>query len=152
MVALTVTAGVILSVALTVVVLGSWWFTPETWIADATDNEHKTPVTPATVGWTVLLMLVAVGVPVAAAWIGATDHDAGFWERALMAYLIFQIFNLVDLVVIDIVIFVWIRPSWMTIEGYEMPDDYDLHVRGFVNGLAIGMPIAAVAAGVSALA
>lgn len=152
MVQLTLIGGLLLSAVATVLVLASWWRNPETWIADVTDNEHKTPVTPATVTWTVLLFAAAIGIPAVTTWLAAVDHDATFWERVAIAYLVFQFFNLFDLLVIDIVIFVWIRPSWMTIEGYEMPTDYGLHVRAFANGLAIGVPIALVAAAVAALA
>ncbi|MEM8705364.1 MAG: hypothetical protein AAGE98_02825 [Actinomycetota bacterium] len=152
MIPLTLVVGLLVSVAGTAVVLASWYFHPETWIADATEGEQKTPVTPATVSWTVLTFVVLIGGPVVAAWFAATDHAANFGERALVAYGVFVLFNLWDLIVIDIAIYVWLRPSWMTIEGVEIHEGYGMHVKGFLNGLAIGVPVALMAAAVSMLA
>ncbi|MEM9134239.1 MAG: hypothetical protein AAF962_24095 [Actinomycetota bacterium] len=152
MIGLTIIGGLITSAVFTVIILASWRLSPTAWLADVTKGEVPTPRTPANVAWFVLIVLSLVGGAMVTAWLAATEYDAGFFARFAAAWVVVAILNLVDLVVIDIAIYLWMRPSWMSIEGYEMPTDYRMHVAGALTGLAIGIPVGLVAATVSLLA
>ncbi len=149
MTALALFWGLVGSAAFTVVVLVSWWRNPEVWLADVTDGEQKPPTNATTVTWTVLVALTFLGGSFVAAWLAGSVADAGFVERFLVAHAVMAIVNLVDLVVVDIAVYLWWRPSWMTIPGVAMPTDDGMHVRGAVNGFAMAIPIALLAAVVS---
>ncbi|MEM9562730.1 MAG: hypothetical protein AAGA93_08950 [Actinomycetota bacterium] len=146
MTSLALVWGLIGSVAFTSVVLASWWRNPEVWLADVTNGEQRPEANAAAVIWTALVALAFLGGGFVAAWLAASGDGADFVERFLVAYAVMAIVNLVDLVVVDIAVYLWLRPSWMTIPGVEMPTDYGMHVRGAVNGFAMAIPIALVAA------
>ena len=151
MIALVAWWGLISGAVFTVVVLASWWFTPDMWLGDVTEGEQSALVTPASAAWFVGIVISFAGGGFVAAWIAAADHDAGFVAAALVAYAVMGIVNLVDLVVVDIAVFLWMRPSWMTLPNIEMPTDLGMHIRASLNGLLLAVPLAAVA-GIVALA
>ncbi|MEL6893805.1 MAG: hypothetical protein AAFP84_19590 [Actinomycetota bacterium] len=146
MVNLTVLWGAIGSVAFTAVVLLSWRLTPQVWIGDVTNGEQRPDVNIANITWFLLVTVSFVGGGFVAAWLASSRHDASFVQAALVAFAVMAIVNLVDLVIVDIAVFLWLRPSFMTLPGIEMPTDYGMHVRGAVNGLVMAIPISALAA------
>lgn len=149
MVALALVCGMASAMVFTVVVLLSWRITPEVWLADVTDGEQRTALNATNVTWFVLVAVSFVGGGFVAAWLAAARHDATFVQATLVAFIAMLTVNLVDLLVVDIVVYLWIRPSWMTIPGLEMPTGYGIHVRGALNGVLLAVPISLVAAAVS---
>lgn len=152
MVELALLWGAIGAAAFTAVVLLSWRVTPDVWVGDVTNGEQRPDVNVVNVTWFVLVVASFVGGAFAAAWRAGVAHDASFTQAALVAFGVMAIVNLVDLVVVDIMVFLWMRPSWMTLPGIEMPTDYGMHVRGAINGVVIAAPIALLAGAVSTFA
>ncbi|MEL6985034.1 MAG: hypothetical protein AAFO29_21565, partial [Actinomycetota bacterium] len=60
----------------------------------------------------------------------------------------------VDLVVVDILVYLWRRPPWMSIPGVETAEavnGYWFHVRDAGNGLVLAVPIALAAGALAPL-
>ena len=78
--------------------------------------------------------------------------SAGFYWHA---YLLFQIFNLFDLVVLDWGVMMAINPAKPPIEGTENAPgyrDFRFHVFKSLKGIVLGMLFAVVAADTALLA
>lgn len=146
MIAIALTVGAITSAVFTVAVLASWRRDPEIWIADLTEGRVPAPRTLALYLWTALIIAITIVGPVAAAWWSAADQDASFWSRVLVAWVVVAIVSLVDLVVVDVGVYIWLSPSWMAIPGYEPLRAVWPHIKASVVGLAIGVPVALLAA------
>lgn len=61
-------------------------------------------------------------------------------------------FNLFDLIVLDLVLFVWWRPTFIVLPGTEGMSEYGdvgFHARGFLRGLIFVTVLALIAAGVT---
>ena len=150
--ALAIIAGsAVTSFIFCLIVLASWRFTPEAWLSDLTEGKVKSPNNWST--WTVFLVILLTilgGAGATASWIGSA-YDASFYERSIAAWLVIAILNGVDLVVIDLLIYTWIYPSWMRVEGIEPLHQPWAHIKAGLIGLAMGVPMAAIAAGLSFL-
>jgi hypothetical protein len=89
--------------------------------------------------------LMVVGVP----------REVGFAERVLAAYVMFELFNCYDALVIDIgVILLW-APDWAFApgsKGHPSLRDWRFHVRAFAIGVFAGVPFALLVAGLWAAA
>ncbi|MEM1334325.1 MAG: hypothetical protein AAGG08_12795 [Actinomycetota bacterium] len=149
MIGLALFWGFAASLVFTVVVLLSWRLSPQVWIADVTDGAQRPDITATTIAWTSLVTISYLGGGFVAAWLAAGRSDASFVQAALVAFTAMAIVNLVDLFVVDIAVYLWLRPSWMAIDGIEMPTDHATHVRGAINGFVIAVPASLVAAAVS---
>ncbi|MEM8984905.1 MAG: hypothetical protein AAGC71_17985 [Pseudomonadota bacterium] len=76
----------------------------------------------------------------------------GYLLAVLHAYLLFQIFNVFDMVVIDWGTLLLINPSNPPIAGTEDASgwrDYRFHALASLKGALLGIPFAASAAGVA---
>lgn len=153
--------GAWLSAWMTFVVLGSLRHDPRIWRSDAPRalQELLGPPRPETrprkLGW-VLVMLVGL------VWIstllmrttGALPDGDAFGPRMLAAYVMFETFNVYDAVVLDIgVILLW-APDWAFVpgtKGHPSLRDWRFHVRAFLTGVAVGVPFAAIVAGIATL-
>ena len=65
-----------------------------------------------------------------------------FLAALVHAYSVFMLFNLFDLVVIDYLVFVKLRPDFIVLPGTEgMPEygDMSFHAGAFLKGLGIGV-------------
>ncbi|MEM8858552.1 MAG: hypothetical protein AAGD96_09530 [Chloroflexota bacterium] len=148
----TLIGGLITSAAFSVIVLLSWRFTPEVWLHDLTDGAVESPKTPPS--YIVFISIIATLVigSTATAWGFAAENVTTFFQRALMAWLVLVILNLVDLVIIDWLIYIKMYPKFMQVEGIEPLIALWPHVRGFFIGIATGIPIALIAALITMLA
>jgi hypothetical protein len=96
----------------------------------------------------VLVFSLLIGVPVAAIWLAeSAGHSFSFLGMWAMAYAIFVLVNLYDLIVLDYVLVVRHRPSFIT----GLPDTpyyttMKPHVQGFARGLIIGVVISLISA------
>ncbi|HSG17698.1 MAG TPA: hypothetical protein VLE70_15425 [Anaerolineae bacterium] len=96
----------------------------------------------------VLVFSLLIGVPVVAIWLAeSAGYSFSFLGMWAMAYAIFFLVNLYDLVVLDYVLVVRHRPSFIT----GLPDTpyyttMKPHVQGFARGLIIGLVISLISA------
>lgn len=67
--------------------------------------------------------------------------EAALWKIGVHIFLVLMSFWLVDLVVLDGIMFCWITPSFVVIpgtEGFPGYKDYSMHLRGhFLKGIPI---------------
>ncbi|MEM9485164.1 MAG: hypothetical protein AAGA83_15925 [Cyanobacteria bacterium P01_F01_bin.116] len=144
-----IVGGAITSFIFCLLVLVSWRFTPEAWLSDLTEGKIKSPPTWSTYTvFAVILFTILAGTTITAGWV-ASVYDASFYERLIVAWLVIVILNVVDLVVIDLLIYTWIYPSWMRVDGIEPLHQPWAHVKAGLVGLVIGVPMAAIAAGLT---
>ncbi len=96
----------------------------------------------------VLVFSLLIGVPVAAIWLAASSgYSLSFLAMWAMAYAIFFLVNLYDLIVLDYILVVHHRPRFIT----GLPDTpyyttMKPHVLGFARGLIIGIVISLISA------
>lgn len=145
MLATTFTASAIGSFVFTAVILLSWRFTPQVWLAEVTEGKQKPPLKLA-IPVTLLILAVILGGMIAPAWYLAAVHKASFFQRFLAAWVVMLIINIVDLVIIDWLIYIKIYPTWMRIDGVEKLEGMRSHIEGFFSGLLLGVGFAMVAA------
>lgn len=88
--------------------------------------------------------------------LAAAEGGLSFGPAFLAAYLCFSVFNLVDLVVIDLGVMLGLRPTWAILPGTDPSlkgyRDAWFHVRAFLIGCVGGLVLAALAAALGVLA
>lgn len=152
--------GIILSAVLFALIAGTLYGCPMIWIGDAppetqalappmteSDRRIKRIVAIAT-----LLLLVGVFGAALVAFRRLGGGQLTFGEAALSTFLIFMTFNLVDLLLIDWLLIVKLRPSFIMILGPERPmsyGDFGYHFRGFLKGTAGGVIVSLAVAAVA---
>ncbi|MEM9219346.1 MAG: hypothetical protein AAGD25_34065 [Cyanobacteria bacterium P01_F01_bin.150] len=138
--------GLVTSFIFSLIVLASWKFSPEVWLSDLTQGKIQAPKTWKTYSTVVAIIAIILGgAGITAWWVGAL-YAANFYERFIAAWLVIVILNVVDVLVIDIWIYMWIYPTWMRIEGIEPLHDPRVHTKESLVGLVFGIPVAAIAA------
>lgn len=93
------------------------------------------PVLAIALGMVVLATLQIRGLP-----------PPSFWEIWLHTFVMLSVFNVIDLLVIDWLLFVRIRPAFVVLPGTEGMagyDDYGFHARAFLTG-TLGIAIFSV--------
>ena len=138
----------ITSLIFTVIILASYRLTPKAWLSDISEGKIKSPPEQA-LPVVVIVLLVLLGGSIATAWWIASVYEATFFERFVAGWVVVAIVNLTDLLIIDFLIYMWIYPSWMRFEGIEPLHRTWPHIKGAFNGLAMGLPIALLAATVT---
>lgn len=135
------------SVLFSLIVLWSWYKVPHIWIADVTEGEEKPPMTKA--GWWVLISILVVmlsGFTLTLVWINQAT-PLTFWQGMVVSAAVAFVLNAVDVFIIDILIYMWIRPRWMHLEGYPPLYSYWAHVKASLKGMVTSIPLYAAAAG-----
>lgn len=152
------TYGGALAILMTIIILGSLAYNPRLWLQDAsqkikdalppkTEQEKK-----QTLAIGVVYLLVMLAVPLLAviqASPGVVERLT-FWQAVLVAFGVFMIANLVDLVVIDWLIVCTWMPGFLFIPGTEHLRseyrEYGRHFRAFLKGsvllFVLSLPIA----------
>lgn len=143
--------GLLTSLVLFAVIWASYLFAMEIWLSEITEGAQTSEATGKVVFWTTLIIAVLLAGSIATAWWTAA-RGASFWSSTLSAYWVQVVFNVFDLVVIDIIVYMFIYPKVMQIPGVEPLHAYWPHVRGALMGFVIGVPMALVAGAVSRLA
>ena len=86
--------------------------------------------------------------------VGANQEgDLSFLAAFIHLFVMFSVFNLLDWLVLDWLIVVTIRPSFITLpgtEGLAGYEDYGFHFRGFLIGIVITLVTSILVAGVVA--
>jgi hypothetical protein len=152
--------GGILSLILSGIVLVTLIFFPRIWVSRAPADIQRAlgglsipEMRLARVFQVISLVSVVGTLGYAVAQLFAMSNGAAsFLEIAASLFLIMQVWNVVDLLLIDWLLIVKLRPAWMMFPGIEqLPGfgDYGFHFRGFLKGivlsLVIGIVIAALA-------
>lgn len=156
--------GALLCAWMTFVILGSLRQDPRIWQNDAPKpiQAQLGPMPEDTRkrarGWGAITFVGLVAITVHLMIAGVPNGGgnwAEFWARVLAAYVMFEVFNIYDAVVIDIgVILLW-APDWAFapgIKGHPALRDWRFHARAFAIGVVAGVPFALLAAGLWAAA
>ena len=148
-----------LSVVMSILIVGSLRLSPESWIGDYPKDiqEKYGPISersqrlkwvfgppililPLLFGWALLLRLQEIaGSPVP------------YWPAALAVFVMWMVFNVVDLVVIDWLFIVYFQPDFVVLPGTEGMAgyrDYFFHFRAFLVGVVVCAGAGLVIAGV----
>jgi hypothetical protein len=152
--------GALLCAWMTFVILASLRHDPRIWQNDAPKpmQELLGPMPDATRKranvWG-LITFVGLAAIAAHLMIAGVPSETGFGPRVLAVYVMFELFNLYDALVIDIgVILLW-APSWAFApgtRGHPALRDWRFHVRAFAIGVIAGVPFALLVAGLWAVA
>jgi hypothetical protein len=84
-------------------------------------------------------------------WAGTHAEPMTFMEAFLSSFLILMFFNLVDLLILDWLLFVTIQPRPIILPGTEGMagyKDYAFHFYGFLKGVMISAIMSVIVAGV----
>lgn len=153
-------AGAALSVLLMVLMAVSFWIAPDMWVGDYPPEieqrygemsekakRYRTPVAMLFFGLVVLVPLLGI------VWLrSSTGLTLGFPEYVIFSFICLSIFNLVDLLVIDWLIFVTIQPDVVVLPGTEGMTgykDYGFHFRAFLSGIGFSLAGALIVAGLA---
>lgn len=149
--------GAILSVALGVITMGSLSWDAEMWLRDypadiiaahgpmgARARKRKRWVGGLWLGAWLAILVTAI----------VTLHGLGagrptFWEVALLVLIMNTMFNLVDLLILDWLILMWMRPAWAILPGTEGCAGYKdalFHLRAAAKGVMFSVVVALVVA------
>lgn len=142
--------------------IGLGLLNPEIWVNDYPPDIRK-KYGPA--GSRAKRLRNLASIPLLAIWLGlfalstvrlaqANAGQLGFLEVALHVFLMLLVFNLVDLLVLDWLIFVTLRPARIVLPGTEGMAgyrDYAFHLRAFLKGLAGAALVAVVVGALAAL-
>ena len=77
-----------------------------------------------------------------------------FWQIYGLTFLILMIFNIVDLIVLDLLIFSWITPNFIRIKGADEKELYEgnkMHFKGFGIGSIFALVSSFAIAGIVTL-
>ena len=141
--------GALYSLVASVVLLGGMAINPRLYLQDYPKAIQKM-VPPKTAKekrqgtWVGLVfMLVLLGGILLSTWLAKrAEPDATYWRLALHAFGVAFAFNLVDLLILDWLLFCTIQPSFMVIPGTEGAPayrDYLYHLRASLTGTVISL-------------
>ncbi len=149
--------GTLLSALMSALILGTLAWRPMIWVGDA-PLEVRAAAGPMSAadrrakrlaGGVMLFILVAV---FGAALAGLARQSGGaltLADAATSIFLIYMTFNVVDLVLIDWVLLVRLRPRFMLLPGAEHVADYGgyaYHFRAFLKGTLGGVALSVIVA------
>ncbi|MEM9833816.1 MAG: hypothetical protein AAF944_24515 [Bacteroidota bacterium] len=153
--------GLIAGALFTIVILVSYLIEPLMWIGDlpkeAQEKIGEVPPDVLPMGWIFFLSTVAIFIVFPVLMnkkiFNQQPENASFWNFFLHALLLANFVNLVDLIIVDILIFDTIQPDFMMIEGAEeYIREYvnaGFHFIGFLKGQPWMLSFAAISAGIS---
>ena len=140
--------GLILSTVLSAVVLATLFINPEIWIDDYPPDVRARFGPIGTRArrqrrWAALLFFLVPLVMLAGSLPGlesATGASPGFWQLFFHVFISLEVFNVIDLVILDWLVFIRIQPPRIILPGtHGMAgyQDFRFHVRGFMFGQII---------------
>lgn len=152
--------GALLSALLSVLIIGSLYYRPMIWIDDA-PAVIQAAALPMSAGdrrakqlTGALFFAIMFGVAAVSLWQlrELSGGTLAYVEAALSLFIIFETFNLVDLLILDWLLIEWWQPAWLAIpgaEGLRFTRGYAHHFHGFLIGTALsavfGLLLGAVA-------
>lgn len=147
--------GALLCAWMTFIVLASLRHDPRIWQDDAPKPLQALlgPMPAATrrrrAAWAMLMLLGIVGLA-AHLMIAGMPAQADLGDRLLAAFVMFELFNLYDAVVLDVGVLLLWAPDWAFVPGtkdHPSLRDWKFHVRAFLIGVLAGVPFAGIVAG-----
>ncbi len=152
--------GVLLSILLAIVMLGSFAIAPDMWVGDYPPDVRQKYGAMSDIGrryrpLIAILFFGTVIVVVALSFIALRETnpiDPNFLHYFLTAFLVLMVFHVFDLLIADWLVFVAIQPNWIVLPGtvgmagYK---DYGFHFRGFLVGIVFSAAAAAVLSGIA---
>lgn len=156
------TDGVLLSLALGVIIIASLMYNPRIWLQDYPENVRKRvpPLNDAEKRAQRILMIPFLLLFLVGPYLSTTALRAEqggvlpFTVAYLNAFLVLNIFNLFDAVVIDLLILTLMKPRFMILPGTTLADygemyDWGTHLRNYLKGIVfsavLALPVALVA-------
>lgn len=139
--------GIPCSLVLSLVILAMLWYNPRLLLQDYPKDvqQRVPPKTPAekraSAWWTIVIFLLMLGFPLAAALSAKTAHHS-FLDIFLSALGVLFLFNLVDLLLMDWLLVCTITPKFLVIPGTEGMagyKNYAMHFKGFLLGAGISV-------------
>ncbi len=154
--------GLLLSAALCMVILPSLFFNPEIWVDDYPpdvrarfgpigDRARRQRRRVALLFFWIPPLALAFSLPGLKA---AAESGFGFGTLFFHAFLALEVFNLIDLLVLDWLLFVRIQPGRVILPGTQGMagyQDYAFHFRGFLIGHIFILLFSLLFAGLSSL-
>lgn len=150
----SLTAGAILSVLLSILVVVSLRWNPEIWVHDYPPEVQavlppKSALAKRQTRWVAAVMFAIlfglIGVLIWRVIVGQGGFP-GFWPIAAAIWIALESFNLIDLVIVDWLIIETWRPRFVLVPGAESLYHrrfYGFHFRGFLKG-SLGITLASL--------
>ncbi|KMP29559.1 hypothetical protein [Bacillus wiedmannii] len=135
--------GVIMSIVLSVMILGSLYYNPRLSLTEYPKDIQKVVFPKSiyekkqTIYFNIAYNAILFGTPVVSTYMLHKYEKLLYIDAYLHTFGILMIFNLVDLFIIDWLIFCWITPRFVVIpstEGMKGYKDYKFHLRGAIVG------------------
>jgi hypothetical protein len=151
--------GAILSTVASLILIASLWFNPRLFLQDY-PQEIQEAVSPKTdkekwqsllVGVPFLLILIAVPFLSTLAMKRGSAGEVQFFHLFLNAFGVTFTFNLVDLLLLDWLMFCAITPKFVVVPGTENMaayKDYAFHFKAFIKGTVLSAVAGLVIAGI----
>lgn len=148
--------GALLCAWMTLVILGSLRHDPRIWQDDAPKPIQALlgPMPASTrrrrAGWGLVMVVGLVGLSVQLMTAGL-PATTGIPDRLLAAYLMFELFNLYDALVIDVGLILLWAPDWAFVpgtKGHPALRDWKFHLRAWLIGVVAGVPFAGIVVGI----
>lgn len=155
--------GVILSVVLSVLVLGSLRLDATMWAPSYPADIQKRfgQMSPQARRKRVALVLIVYASLVTLLWLAIrrlSELSGGSWSFVqiyMTAWIVLMVFNLVDWLFLDWFVLMTLKPRWIILPGTDASmagyHDYGRHFRGFLKGSVGITVVSAVVAGVTLL-
>ena len=146
--------GLILSIGGSIIILGGMYLNPRIMLRSY-PKEIKAQVPPLTGAekkQTIIMAILAYGFMLTVifysnAQLVARAGDAEFLPIFLNTYLVFEVLNLFDLLILDYLVTMILKPKALFIPGVEGMEQYNTfrhHFRGFLIGLGVGLVLSMV--------
>ncbi|CAM3979449.1 nitroreductase [Bacillus luti] len=138
--------GVIMSIVLSVMILGSLYYNPRLSLTDYPKDIQKVVFPKSiyekkqTFYFNIAYNAILFGTPFVSTYILHKHKKLLYIDAYLHTFGILMIFILVDLFILDWLIFCWITPKFVVIpstEGMKGYKDYKFHLRGAIVGTKI---------------
>jgi hypothetical protein len=153
--------GLLLSVTMSALILGSLAWRPLIWLGDA-PAEVRAAAPPLSAAdkrakrVISVFMLLLLSLIFGAAFLTLRELSGGtlaFGDAALTTFLIFMTFNVVDLLLIDWLLVVTLRPGFTRLPGLgaAAAGDYTYHFRAFLKGSGGGAFISLLLAAIAVI-
>ena len=153
--------GVLLSILLSLITKGSLAWNAEIWLSDYPPDVQKkfgemSAKARKQKGLVSIFFLLALFGPIVLALLRLSELltvQPIFWPAFWTTFVILQLFNVVDLLILDWLIFVTWQPRFLILPGTEGAagyKDYAFHFKGFVAGTVLWLSVSLIAAGVCA--
>lgn len=158
----TITDGIILAIITSIIILISMRLNPRIWLHDYPEDVQAKapPKTPQEkrlsmlIGIPFMLVMLLVTFISTLSLKSQSPEPLSFWALFAHAFGVVWIFNLVDWLILDWLIFCTITPGFVVIPGTEGMagyKDYFMHFRGFLIGTVYSAIAGLIVAGIVAL-